>query len=641
VTENRVRTRMKVLAGLVVFMFAALTTRLWFLQVLATDQFVQEANQNQVRLVPIDPLRGEIKDRNGHLLVGNRASTVVTIDRKQVPSGQIDSILYRLSQLLKVPVQDMVDRLNSVKYLPYQPVPVAEDVSKEDVFYIEEHKNDLFPGVGYKIESIREYEQGSVAAHILGSVGEISADQLGQAAFKGYRPGEVVGKGGVESVYERSLHGVSGTRGIQVNAQGVVLNADFRTLPPKPGDNLVLSIDDKIQRLAEQSLALGIRVARQTHDDNGGYFRAPGGAAVVMDPRNGQIIAMASNPTFDPSTFLGGLSNREFAALTSPKSGYPLLDRAIAGVYPAGSTFKPFIAAAALKQGFASQNGFYNCPKDYVVPIDPTHRKFHNWEAVDHGPITLAQALTISCDTVFYQFGFDFWLKYFRSGKTNELMQRDLFQMGFGARTGIDLPAEQAGRIPTEPFLRSTYKRYPKVFGKYYGWLPGDSVNLSIGQGFLLVTPLQMAAAYSAIANGGKLLQPHLGLRIETPDGTLVRRIAPKVIGRLPISKRQAAYLREALKAVTERGTAEFAFTGFPLGQVSVAGKTGTAEVRPKQPYSWFAAMAPADNPKYVVVAMVEQAGHGSTTAAPIVRRILEGLFGIKSTRLVAGATVD
>jgi penicillin-binding protein 2 len=639
-TENRVRVRMKVLAGLVVFMFAALTTRLWFLQVLATDQFAHEAKLNQVRLVPIEPLRGEILDRGGHLLVTNRASTVVTVDQSRIPRDQVDTVLYRLSQLLRVPVKDMVDRLTSVKYLPYQPVPVAEDVSKEAVYYIKEH-NDVFPGVDYTVDSVRAYEEGSLAAHVLGSVGEISADQLKVPSFKGYRLGDIVGKGGVESVYERWLHGTSGTQGLQVNAQGVVLDKDFGSLPPVPGDNLVLSLDEKVQKLAEQSLELGIKLARQTQDDNGNYLKAPGGAVVVMDPRNGQIIALASNPTYDPSLFLGGLSQHEFATLTAPKSGYPLLDRAIAGVYPAGSTFKPFIAAAAMKEGYASPNGFYNCTKDYEVPIDPTHRKFHNWEAVNHGPITLAEALVISCDTVFYQFGFDFWLKYFRSGKTNELMQRDLFQMGFGGRSGIDLPGEQPGRIPTEPFLRTTYKRYPKVFGKYYGWLPGDSVNLSIGQGFLLVTPLQMAMAYSALANGGKLLQPHLGWKIQTPDGRLVRLIRPKLIGRLPISKRQAAYLRDALMGVPERGTAEVAFNGFPLAEFPVAGKTGTAEIRPKQPYSWFAALAPAGNPRYVVIAMVEQAGHGSTTAAPVVRRILEGLFGIKSTKLVAGATVD
>jgi penicillin-binding protein 2 len=643
VTESRVRIRMKVLAGLVVFMFGALTTRLWFLQVLATDEFLKQADDNQVRLVPIQPLRGQILDRDGKVLIGNRASTVVTIDRKLVPADQIDGVLFRLSELLHVPVQDMADRMTSVKYLPYQPIPIAEDVSKEAVFYIKEHSN-LFPGVEYRVDSIRDYQQGDLAAHLMGSAGEISAEQLKEPDFvaRGYRPGDIVGKGGVEAVYEEWLHGTSGTRGIQVNAQGRVLDPDFGSQPPTPGDNVILSLDSKVQKLAEQSLELGIRVARQTQDDNGAYFKATGGAAIVMDPKNGQIVAMASNPSFDPSIFQGGVSKKEFAALTNPRNGQPLLNRAIAGVYPAGSTFKPFIAAAALKEGFASPNGFYNCPRDYEVPIDPTHRKFHNWEPVDHGPITLAQALIISCDTVFYQFGFDFWQKYFRSGNKNELMQKDLFQMGFGQRTGIDLPGEQPGRIPTEAYERKIYKAYPKVFGRYYGWVPGDSVNLSIGQGFLLVTPLQLAMAYSAIANGGRILQPHIGLKIQTAEGKTVEQIRSKLLGRLPISKAQVAYLRQALTGVPEQGTAQGAFAGFPFGQVSVAGKTGTADIPPnKQPFSWFAAMAPAGGPRYVVVAMVEQAGHGSTTAAPVVRRILEGLFGIKSTKLVTGATVD
>jgi penicillin-binding protein 2 len=536
----------------------------------------------------------------------------------------------------------MVDRLESVKFLPYQPIPVVEDVSKEAVFYIMEHK-ELFPGVGYLVDSVRDYQQGNLAAHILGSVGEISAEQLKDPAFRGYRPGQFVGKGGVEATYEKWLHGTPGKRGIQVNAQGRVLDRDFGSTAASPGDNLILTLDDKVQKLAEQSLELGIKLARQTQDENGNYFKATGGAAVVMDPRNGQILALASNPTFDPSIFLGGLSKREFSRLTSARNGYPLLDRAIAGVYPAGSTFKPFVAAAALKEGYASPNGYYNCPADYEVPTDPTHRKFHNWEAVNRGPISLTEALVISCDTVFYQFGYDFWRKYwFDSGKKNELFQRDLFQMGFGEKTGIDLPGEQPGRIPTEPFLRATYKRYPKVFGRYYGWLPGDSVNLSIGQGFLLVTPVQMAMAYSAIANGGKLYEPHLGWKIQAADGRVVERIKPKVVGKLPINRRLTAYLRDALMGVPQQGTAQGAFAGFPLTTIPVAGKTGTAEIPPnKQPYSWFAAMAPGQHPKYVVVAMVEQAGHGATTAAPVVRRIIEGLFGIKSTKLVAGARVD
>jgi penicillin-binding protein 2 len=641
-TENRTRTRLRILAALVVFMFAALTTRLWFLQVLASEQFSHLADQNQVRLVPIEPLRGEILDRTGNVLVGNRSSNVVQVDRLAMV-GREDEVLYRLSGLLKVPVQDMLDRLNSVKYLPYQPVPVAEDVPKEAIFYLEEHQ-DQFPGVSYQVGAIRDYPQHDLAAQILGYTAEISDTQLKELPFKGYKPGEIVGKAGVESTYERDLHGTAGIREIQVNAQGKVLNDDFNrgANPPVPGNNLVLSSDDTVQALAEQSLSAGITLARTIPDQNSGrYLRATAGAIVVMDPRNGQVLGMASNPSYDPSLFLGGLTKKEFAPLNDPANNYPLLNRAIQGLYPAGSTFKPFIAAGALKEKFGSMDGRYACPAAYEVPIDPTHHQFHNWNPVNQGFLTIPEALTVSCDTVFYQFGFDYWLKYFQSGKSDELMQRDLGDMGFGKLTGIDLPGEQPGRIPTADYEKKIYESNPKVYGKFYGWLPGDSVNLSIGQGYLTVTPMQLAMAYSAIANGGTLYQPHLGLRVQTPDGKVLRAIAPAKNGKLPISRKQVLFLRDSLKNVTTVGTAAAAFLGFPLSQIPVAGKTGTADIIPKQPYSWFAAMAPADNPKYVVVAMVEQGGHGSTTAAPIVRRVLEGLFGLGPGQLRAGSSVD
>src|SRR5205823_2970632 len=251
-TESRTRTRLKVLAGLVVFMFAALTTRLWFLQVLATDQFSLQASQNQVRLVPIEPLRGLILDRTGKVLVGNRASTVVLVDRKAMV-GREDEVLFRLSKLLDVPVGDILDRLDSQRYLPYQPIPVAEDVAKEKVFYIREHP-ELFPGVSYELAALRDYPNGDLAAHILGYVGEISSDQLDEPAFRGYRPGEVVGKAGVEATYEKELQGKRGIRELQVNAQGKVLDEDFGVTPPKPGDNVELSIDVGVQKLAERSL---------------------------------------------------------------------------------------------------------------------------------------------------------------------------------------------------------------------------------------------------------------------------------------------------------------------------------------------------------------------------------------------------
>jgi penicillin-binding protein 2 len=655
VTESKTRTRMRVLAALVVFMFAALTTRLWFLQVLASEEFLELADQNQVRLVPTDPLRGQILDRHGTVLVGNRPSTVVLVDKREM-EGREEEVLLRLSELIGVPVSDFVDRLNSVKYLPYQPIPVAEDVDKQDIFFIVEHR-EMFPGVTYEVDSVRSYPQGNLAAHVLGYVGEVSDPQLSDPSFEGYRPGQVVGKGGVESTYERDLFGEGGLRELLVNAQGVVLDPEFRRRDPVTGHNVVLSIDAEIQRLSERTLRQGIQMARNLrHEESGKYFEAPGGAVIVMNPKNGQVLALASNPSYDPRLFLGGLSSREVRQLDlCPPTGLcpppthhnPLLNRAVQGEYPAGSTFKPFIAAGALKQGFARTDGYYNCPASWYAPVDPTKHLFRNWQPINRGPISLPEALVVSCDTVFYQLGYRYWLRYTRSGPTDtaahrEFMQEDLRQMGFGSTTGIDLPGEQAGLVPDFEYVKEVFKDNKKVYGEFFGWLPGDAVNLSIGQGFLQVTPIQMAMGFSALANGGTLFEPHLGLRVERPDGQVVRQIGRRAVGRLPISKRQVLFLRNALRGVTERGTAAGAFSGFPLSQIPVAGKTGTADIIPQQPYSWFAAMAPADDPKYVVVAMVEQGGHGSTTAAPIVRRVLEGLFGLPATgRLRAGTVED
>jgi penicillin-binding protein 2 len=656
VTENRTRTRMKVLAGLVVFMFGALTTRLWFLQVLAAQQFSKEADQNQVRLVPIEPLRGQILDRNGVVLVGNRASTVVLVERRAL-QGQEDAVLYRLSNLLHVPVPDLLDRLNSVRYLPYQPVPVAEDVPKEQIFYIREHPRD-FPGVSYELAALRDYTNGDLAAQLLGYVGEISQEQLADPAFKStYKPGETVGKSGIEATYERYLYGTRGIREIQVNAKGQVLNENFNTDAPKDGDNVVLSIDSGVQRLAEQSLRLGMGVARQTIEKNSGQLKATGGAVVVMDPRNGQVLAMASNPTYDPAIWNGGLSTAEahtvgLCGLRDPGCtpgghNFPLLNRAIQASYPPGSTFKPFVALSALKDHYATQKGTYACPAEYTAPGDTSGTVFHNWNPVNSGYIPLSQALVISCDTVFYGLGWRYWVTYYRSihsdnPKPNELLQNDLTGMGFGGPTGIDLPAELSGRVPTPEFKDALVKREPQIFHPdERRWLPGDYINMSIGQGFMLVTPMQLASAYSAIANGGTIWAPRVGLRVQNPDGSPAGKIPARSLGKLPLSRKNVLFIRSALTGVPERGTAASVFSGFPLSQIPVAGKTGTADIAGKQPFSWFACMAPANNPRYVVVVMVEQGGHGATTAAPIARHILEALFHLPISNIRLGQVVD
>jgi penicillin-binding protein 2 len=645
--QARTRTRLKVLAALVVFMFAALTTRLWFLQVLAAPEFAKEAQSNRVRLVPNMPIRGRILDRDGRTLVGERQTQVVLVNRQEL-GDRSDEVMFRLSQVLDVPAKVLVRRLNNLQYLPYQPVPVAEDVPRDQVFYIAEHPAQ-FPGVTSETQALRSYPQGDIGAQLLGHIGPITAEEVKADPDLGKLPPTTeVGQAGVEQEYDAYLRGVPGKQVIQVNAQGDVLNSnELGSVPPTNGDNLVLSIDAKVQALAEQSLAEGISVAHNTYDsESGKYLQATGGAAIVMDPRTGRIVAMASNPTYDPSMWIGGLSQHQYNQIKGSGSvPGALFNRAIQGAYPPGSTFKTFVGAAALKQHFINEHSALSCPGKYQVPGDTSGTTFSNWNPVNTGYLTLTSALIQSCDTFFYQLGYKFWQAYVHSGYDvdkgtggREFMQNDLSRMGFGKTTGVDLPLEAKGIMPTNAYKKALEKEAPAVYGKL-PWLPGDYVNMAIGQGFVTTTPLELATAYSAIANGGKIYEPKVAWKIVAPDGHTVERVIhPTVRGRLPISRQEVTYLRNALAGVTRPGgTAAPAFAGFPLSSIPVAGKTGTADIVGKQPYSWFACMAPAPNPKYVVVVMVEQGGHGGTTAAPVARRILQGLFDLNTGSVVAG----
>jgi penicillin-binding protein 2 len=647
-TQPRTRIRLKVLASLVVFMFAALTTRLWFLQVLASPDLKQQASSNQVRTVPIQPIRGEILDRNGVVLATNTSTLAVFVDRQELPAADADAEIDRLAQVLAVPAQGIRNKLASERYLPYQEVPVAVDVAKETAFYLGEHQSE-FPGVSFEPVPVRQYPHGSLAGHVVGYEYQVTQEELDSPEFKGYQPGEVIGQAGIEASYQSYLRGSPGTKAIQVDASGKVLNPNAGEIAAKHGDDVILSIDSHVQHLAEQSLTLGIQAARGAVDTTTSlHYKAPAGAAVVMDPRTGQVLAIASNPSFDPSIYVNGPTTEEQKQLLDPASNQPLLDRALAGLYPPGSTFKPFVATAALHDHYANLNQQFHCPADYLPPGDVTDRPFRNWNPVDSGYMSLAQALVVSCDTVFYPFGWQYYVHWVRSSPCydcrDQMLQRDLIQMGFGRRTGIDIGGEAVGVVPTSQYKRQVNANLSKVYHKTIRdpWFPGDYINMSIGQGFTLVTPLQMAVAYSALANGGKVLVPHVAWKVQTPDGKLVKDIVPEVVGHLPATPQQLAYIRQALMGVPVSGTAHEAFLGFPLSQIPVAGKTGTAQIQGRQDTAWFCAMAPANKPKYVVAVVIEQGGHGATSAAPVVRRILEGLFGLStSSTLNTGSRQD
>jgi penicillin-binding protein 2 len=633
-TEGNWSVRLKVLASVVAFMFAALITRLWFLQVLAQGEYQERAFANRYEFASIPAPRGKILDRTGEELVTNRASTVVTIEKQKV--GNAESLLLRLSNVFNVSAEELAERLNDPDYGPYEPVPVLDDATDEQVIYLEEHRRE-FPGVDYREVGVRAYPFGSLASHVIGYLGEIGPRELGSSAFEGYRPGQLVGRGGVEQKYERWLHGRDGFRAFEVNALGKETRG-LKGRQSVAGNDLVLTIHHKIQQVAESSLREGVRIAKQiVHEESGNYLRAPAGAVVVLDPNNGQIIAMASYPTYDPRVFYEGLSQREWEQLNNPSRNFPLNNRAIQAAYPPGSTLKPLVAAAAVEAGYASPNGFYPCPAEFTVPGDTSNTVFRNWRDIDSGVISFARSLIDSCDTVFYQFG----LEFYRERKIRgELLQQQMRAWGLARPTGIDLSAEAHGRVPDAEWKAKIHDAEPTAYPDAV-WYPGDTINMSIGQGDLLVTPLQLAEAFAALTNGGTLHRPHIGLRVQTPQGEVMRKMQGEVLGQVPVDKRTLRAIRDALRHVPSSGTAAGAFVGFPLSSVPVAGKTGTAEVAGKQPHSWFAAAAPANHPEYVVVAVVEEGGHGSEVAAPIVRRILEGLFGLEETPFRAGPVAD
>jgi penicillin-binding protein 2 len=653
-TDPRAGMRLKVLAALVVVMFAALTTRLWFLQVLAAERFRSQANDNAVRIVEVPAPRGVIRDINGTALVENKPRLVLTVNRQQL-GEDAERVLMRLSELLDIPADELGARLDDAlrRYYVFTPVPLVVGVSKNVALYVKEHRDSL-PGVDVLTLPVRDYPLGSVGAHVLGYLGQISPEKLKDPAFTGYAPGDLVGISGVESVYEHDLAGTPGLTKYRVNSLGENLG-EIGDLRPEPGDDVVLTIDADTQELAENSLRAGIVHARSVYDSaSGSDLQANAGAAVVLDPDTGAIQAMASFPSFDPSLFTRSMSAREYKRRFGESHSSPLLNRAIAGQYPPGSTYKPFVAASALQRGIVNTSQYYPCPGSWTAPYnesDPnaTQYIFDNWTPANLGSMNIATALAKSCDTIFYPMGYRYWDAYYVNPDeaahgvvSHDPLQRDLGFFGFGSPTRVDLPYEDDGRVPDAEWKRTTHEAYPDSFPEGE-WFPGDDILMTIGQGDTLVTPLQLATAYGSIEDEGRVCVPHVLDHVESPEDTLVRRYHPNCRRSVHIDPRYLRYINDGLRGtVTMPGaTATAAFSGFPFSQVSVAGKTGTAQVPPKQDYSWFAAMTDGGGEKHVVVVLVEQGGHGATTAAPIARNIIEGLYDLPLTQFTDVAGTD
>lgn len=616
--DSFVGIRIGVLLIIALTLFGIVTFRLWFLQILAGDSYVAVAANNRLREVRVEAPRGVIYDRNGKILVENRAGLSVGIlpmdmwDPKKNPE-KFTAEIRELSRILDVSEADLLKAYEKAKKDPYVTYSIKEDVSERTVIaYLKEH-SDEFPGVQVEKAFLRQYPLKSVATHILGYVGEISQNDLEREEFATLKAGAHIGKDGVERTYDSFLRGADGRKTVEVDAAGRPKRF-LENAPPTSGANLVLTIDVDFQQAVENALVEGIQRA---HSD--GFVNAAGGAVVALDPRNGEVLALASFPDYDPSLWVGGMTVRKYAELTAEEAHQPLFDRAINGLYPAGSTFKPFVAAAALNAGLITPESSFDCKGTYVA----AQQTWKDWLKGGHGPnIDLTQAIVQSCDVYFYNLGSMLY------DQSSPVLQDGVRRFGFGQTTGIDLPGETAkSRVPDKYWKREVGKTEEEKL-----WKPGDEINLAIGQGDLLATPMQMAVALAALANGGTVWVPRLGLQIKDASGNVIHQFESEQRSQLGINRQIIDAINEAMVLVTAQGgTAHAAFKGFPI---TVAGKTGTAEKKPEDDYALFMGFAPAGPgavPEIVVVAIIEQGGHGSSVAAPVVRRVLEAYFHTES----------
>lgn len=668
---RRSRLRIVVIQALVLSLFATLLVRLYYLQVVSGEQYTAQAASQSVRDIVEQPQRGLIVDDMGRPLVTNRLAWVVSVDRTllgRLPGRDRKELLDRVSAVTGVPVTGLERRLTTCgeegsvtgtcwNGSPYQPVPVATDVEREVALRILEQPED-YPGVLAEQQSVRAYPRpyGINLAHVLGYLSPVTAEELEQAETDGedsVNGASVVGRAGVEKEYDAWLRGVPGTQSVAVDSMGRVLGEDGQ-VQARPGDTLVTSIDAKVQAVVEQQLAETIRTARQTRDTvTGRNYVADSGAVVVLEADSGRVVAMASQPTYDPEVWVGGISDDELARLYSEAAGTPLLGRATQGQFAPGSTWKPFMTAGALTNGYSTDTRL-DCSSSFRVG----NRDFRNYESGAYGSIGFDKALEVSCNTFFYRVGFDYWQR-FGSDEADvdafDPLVEEAKDFGFGKRTGIDLPGEAAGRIADRKWKREYYRSmkdfYCGISGKPqdaetsdfvytfayefclegYAYRAGDAANFAIGQGDTIVTPLQLARAYGALANGGTLYAPRVGKAIVGPDGSVVQRIPPKKVGTVDVPQSTLGYIDTALKGVTRQGTMAWRMGGFPLDEVEIRSKTGSAEVYGKQSTSWVASYSE----DYVVVMMVSQGGTGSGTSGPAIRAIWETLYGVQGERVV------
>jgi penicillin-binding protein 2 len=636
-----------ILGGLAMAMFAIIFFRLWFLQVLSCEQYVQQANANRARDLPIAAPRGEILDREGQGLVASRTTNAVQIVPSALPpAGRQRIRLYRrLGRLLGMTgphIQALVIKGRTT--LPYAPVTIKTDAGRGALTVLAERQSE-FPGVTQQPVSIRAYPYGAMAAQVLGYVGQVSESELKLRAFDGVKQGTVVGQEGLEYYYDRYLRGRQGIQRVEVNASGYPVPSKLAPTAPKSGYSLKVTLDLGLQREGEKALLEGIENARA------GGKPADAGAFVALDPRNGQVLAMGSSPTFDPNKFAKPLTKSEYAALEG-KSGAsgeqapaPLTDRAVNGTYPTGSTFKPITAMGTLEAGVINPTeglGAGQC-------ISVSTEQFCNAGKADYGAVGLVEALKVSSDTYFFQAGE-------LANSHGNVIQREAHKLGVGEQTGIDLPSEITGLVPDRAWraqvarqeLRCEKRRHISSCGISDGrpWSVGDNMHLAVGQGDLLTSPLQMAVAYSTLANAftnggnGWVVRPHLGMEIDAAQGRLVQSLSFPAQHHVHLNDEDVNLVMQGIHEAASQpgGTSAAVWAGWDQAQHPVYGKTGTAQHVGKEDQSWYMCYIGDPTRPLVIAVTVEQGGFGAETAAPIARLLASQWFG-KPKKFVAGSS--
>ncbi len=666
--NQRARLSLFVVQIFIFSLLFGLLGRLFYLQVAAGPKYRDAALSIQSRDVVTPATRGLIVDSSGVPLALNRVGVAVTVDRTKIdrqPDKGV-AVLQSLAKLLKLKYTDVYQRTRLCGELPkgfragcwtgsrFQPIPITKEADPELALRIVE-RSDQYPGISATPVSIRNYpaNAGANAAHLLGYIGPLTEDDLSGANGRSYFRSESIGKAGLEIQYDEYLRGTPGIKTVIVDRKEAVTSTSQNS-KPIGGNHLVTSIDVRVQAAAESALADAVRRAR------GSGKPSDGAAAVVMDVRNGQIIALASYPTFDPNAYERGLTVAEAENLYSEKAGVPALSRALQGLFAPASTFKAVSAVAAANAGY-DLSAVYDCPSQVEVGT----RAFQNFESKAQGRISMKKAMAISCDTIWYRIAFDEWLR--DGGLKPKSNANDYFfkaAKGFqiGVKTGIDLPSESSGRLADREWRKSWYEQNKDFYCNYKTRAPksqqtaflvqlayencldgdkiraGDAVNFSIGQGDTVISPLKLAQMYAAIANGGTIWKPTIAKAIVKTDGTVIKRFAPEKLGVIPADKKTIKFLHSALREVVISGTGAGAFSGFP---VPVSGKTGTAQVfgrnangSAKADTSWFASYGPTNNPRFAVVMMVSQGGFGASISGVGARKIYETLFGVQGSRV-------